>query len=159
MMKKRFVVILCFSLLVSPFAHAESLLQQAAPIGAGGILMLYGLKLIHKSTKKKGTASQGLIGAAATFGGGYFATHGPKHIRSQNKNWLNWLKQNTEKIPFVGKIINPHSYTENKKIAQIKYTDLSNNESSLLKKAACYVYLALLQYDPFEMIPVENPQI
>ncbi len=145
-MKKITSLCLGISILCSPLLQAGTQIQETSAIGIGAVLFSYGLSLMHKSTKKKGTVAQGLVGALFTAGGAYLATQVPKFIRSKNQNVVASTAQKVSGSDVL--------YKTQKKDTQGVCKRMLKNEENLFKRVAINIYLGLLKYDPFEMIPV-----
>ena len=61
-MKTHLSLTLCFSLFTAASIEPNTLAPELATLGAGTALTAYGLKMIHKSTKEKGTSGQAIVG-------------------------------------------------------------------------------------------------
>ncbi len=142
-MKKHLSLALCLSLFSTPFMHADTLIPEIGTLGVGAILTALGLKLMHKSTKKKGTAGQAISGVAITAAGLATLTQGPRYVR-EGKGWS--FKKLTGKAGYAHKKIKTVEFV-NTKIEQ---------EKNLFLKAAFQFYVTALKLDPFEMIPVRS---
>ncbi len=145
-MKKITSLCLGISILCSPLLHAGTQIQETSAIVIGLSAFVYGLSLLKKSTKEKGTTAQVLMGSFFTVAGAYIATQGPKFIRSKNKNIVTATAQKLTGSDFL--------YKTHKKNTQEACERELEDEDNFFIKVAINIYLGLLKYAPFEMIPV-----
>lgn len=141
-MSAQFSSALCFLILSSPLFGAGTQIQETISIGAGFFFTALGCKLLHKSTKKKGTSAQAIVGLAVTIAGLLAMTQGPRAIRSsQSGNTFSFTNADQK-------------YDSHKKHTRKWLRTTIPKESDAVTKVGYQIYGFLLDMDIFRMIPL-----